>query len=217
MRRKSTFERPDGEFISFANTIKTQCTAHTAVWGLDTERLSKVSLLIDNATDAYNINSDTATSNRVTTTHKNATFEALKPELRLFADYLLGNPDVPDEALEIMELRTRKHSAHQPLPRPTEAPVVEVVRRHGEMTVFVSIAEHGHPTQSATRSVYHGFKLRWRFEDETMYRIVDSTRLQYTLHFDEADETKRIIMSAAWMNPRLEAGPWSEDISEVVG
>ena len=183
---------------------------------MDIERLNKLTALIVNATTAYEANNDKATRNHVTLTHKNATLSELKQEIRTFVDYLLGNLAVPDEALEIMELRPRKRKARHPLPRPEEAPVVTVVGHHGEMTVYVSLAEHGHPTQSATRKYYHGFKLRWRFEDETVYRFVESTRLRYTLHFDRADETKRIVMSAAWINPRFEEGPWSEDIGEVV-
>jgi hypothetical protein len=41
--------------------------------------------------------------------------------------------------------------------------------------------------------------------------------LYHTLLFEQADEAKRIFLSAAWMNPRLEEGPWSEEFSEIVG
>jgi hypothetical protein len=85
------------------------------------------------------------------------------------------------------------------------------------MTVYVSRSELGHPTQSATRPKYRGFKLRWKFEGETMYRTEVSSRLHFTLHFDQEAETKRVVLSGAWMNARLEEGPWSEDIVEVVG
>lgn len=33
----------------------------------------------------------------------------------------------------------------------------------------------------------------------------------------QADETKRVILSAAWVNPRLQPGPWSNDVTEVIG
>jgi hypothetical protein len=38
-----------------------------------------------------------------------------------------------------------------------------------------------------------------------------------TIHFDRADETGRIVMSAARVNPCLEEVPWSEDITETIG
>jgi hypothetical protein len=85
------------------------------------------------------------------------------------------------------------------------------------MKVYVTRSELGHPTQTTKRESYAGFKLRWRFEGETAYHTEISTRLYYTLLFEQADETKRIFLSAAWMNPRLEEGPWSEEFSEIVG
>jgi hypothetical protein len=91
------------------------------------------------------------------------------------------------------------------------------VRQHDEITVYVARPEHDQPTQGVKPTKYHSFKLRWRYEGETADRFELSTRLHYTLRFDREDETKRVILSAAWINPRLEAGPWSEDISEVIG
>jgi hypothetical protein len=59
----------------------------------------------------------------------------------------------------------------------------------------------GHPAQSAAQKKYHGFKLRWKFEGEMTYRTEISTRLHCMLHFDREDETKRVVMAAAWINP----------------
>ncbi|MDR0348619.1 MAG: hypothetical protein LBH90_03890, partial [Tannerella sp.] len=96
------------------------------------------------------------------------------------------------------ELQKRAHErlkrVHEPKPRPTEAPVLKTVKQHDEITAYVSQAEHGHPTQSATQKGYVGFKLRWRFEGETAYHIEVSTRLHCTVFFDRVDETKRVEM-----------------------
>jgi hypothetical protein len=56
--------------------------------------------------------------------------------------------------------------------------------------------------QSAKRGCYAGFKLRWRFEDEAVYRVDVSTWLRYTVFVSREDET-----SAAWVNSRMEEGP----------
>jgi hypothetical protein len=59
--------------------------------------------------------------------------------------------------------------------------------------------------------------LRYKKEGDADYKTVVSTRLHHTLFFERDDEGKRVTLSAAWVNPRLEAGPWSDEISEVIG
>ncbi|MDR2041458.1 MAG: hypothetical protein LBP98_03985 [Tannerella sp.] len=207
----------DAQFIAHANTVNDQCGQHSSEWNLDATRLSTLNTLTVNATHAYTANLDRATRNLITSTNKNTAFGELKHSLSLFVDYLEGNLSVPDSALAAMNLRPRTHHAHQPKGRPEEAPDMAVVKQHDEMTIYVSRKELGHPTQSVTRPKYRGFKLRWKFEGETRYRIEVSSRLHITLHFDREDETKRVILSVAWMNDRLEEGPWLEDVVEIVG
>jgi hypothetical protein len=217
MRRKSTLEKPDSQFIALADTIHEQCGAHVAEWKLDPERMARFTVLLAAANTAYAANSDRATRNMISAANKKAAFTELKRFLSLFIDYLIGNLSVPDEALVIMSLRSRTPRFREPLPKPVEAPLVLVDKQHDEMTVSVARAEYGHPTHSATLRNYRGFKLRWRFEDETDCRIELSTRLRFTLRFNRTDETRRVILAAAWVNPRLEEGPWSEDLVEIVG
>jgi hypothetical protein len=217
MHKKSAFEQPDDQFIAHVNTVLSQCTAHSTEWKLPEDRLTSLNRLVTNATTAYTANKDKATHNLITSANKKAAFSDLKHFLSLFVDFLEGNLSVPDEALAIMGLRPRVHHVSEPMPRPTEAPVIRVIKQHGEMAVYVSRAERGQPTQTATQKHYYGFKIRWRFEGEKQDHTDVSTRLHYTLHFDREDETKRIIIAVAWINPRLEEGPWTEDISEVVG
>ncbi|MDR2042576.1 MAG: hypothetical protein LBP98_09735 [Tannerella sp.] len=217
MPTRSKLQLPDEQFMGYANTINEQCTAHASEWNLDATRVSELNTLTANANQAYRTNLDRATRNLVTSTNKRTAFDSLKEFLRPFIDYLEGNLSVPDSALAIMNLRPRKHHAHQPDGRPEETPNVTVIKQHDEMTVYVSRAEHGQPTQSVKLPKYHGFKLRMKFEGETEYRIVVSTRLHHTIRFDREDETKRVFLSAAWINGRLEEGPWSEDIVEIVG
>jgi hypothetical protein len=41
--------------------------------------------------------------------------------------------------------------------------------------------------------------------------------LHHTLFFEPEEEGKRILLKAAWVNHRMEAGPWSNEISEIIG
>jgi hypothetical protein len=214
---KSTLNKPDEQFLVMANNIYKQCSQHSTEWKIDMERLDKLNTLTTNANTAYAANSDKATRNLITSETKKAAFNELRHFLSLYIDYLEGNLSVPDEAIAFMGLRPRTRHVRQYNPIPTEYPTVRVVKQHDDMTVYVSRAEIGQPKQSLTHKGYHGFKLRWRFIDETVEHIEMSTRLQFTLRFNSADETRRVAIAAAWINTRLEAGPWSEDVIEIIG
>jgi hypothetical protein len=42
------------------------------------------------------------------------------------------------------------------------------------------------------------------------------TRLHYTLIFTDAEEGKHIRIQGAWINPRIQNGPWSEEVRELI-
>jgi hypothetical protein len=217
MHRKSTLNQPDEQFLATANTINNECKQHSTEWNLDTSRLTTLNTLTASANAAYTANSDRATKNLTTSVNKKTTFKELKDFLSLFIEYLIGNISVPDSALAIMGIRSRVHHFNEPSPPPNEAPALVVERRHGEVTAYVSRIGHGHPNQSLTSKQFSGFKLRWRFVGETQYHIEISTRLSTTISFVKEDEGKRIEMSAAWVNSRMQEGPWCDDIIEVIG
>jgi hypothetical protein len=133
----------------------------------------------------------------------------------MFINFLESNTRVPDEALAAMSLRPRHPHAHQPKPAPAEAPVLTVITgQHHDLTAYVSTLQHGHPTEYL--GAYHGFLLKYQFEGETEVHQLVSTRKHRTLIFDEKSEGKYIKLSAAWVNTRIEPGPWSEEVRELV-
>jgi hypothetical protein len=215
--QQRTLQKPDAEFLAQANTINGQCHLNEGAWKIDEERLALFDALLHNANNAYAANNDKATRTAITSALKKAAFGELKHFEAPFIDYLVANLNVPDTALEFMGLRSRQHHAHQPLPRPTTPLVMSIKRLHDEITVYVAEPEHDQPTSSVAPAHHHGFMLRYRMENETGYQTVVSTRLHHTLYFERTDETKRIYLSAAWINPRIEPGPWCEEISEVIG
>jgi hypothetical protein len=219
MNSTQSLNQPDQDFLAFASSIETVCTANATAWDLDSERLITFREHLASATAAFEKNNDKATRNHATATHKKATFGELKHFLSPYINYLESNLNVPDEALALMNLRPRTHTANQPKPRPVEIPLLKVLKQHDELTIYVTRAEYGHPTQSTKRDSYAGFKLRWRFEDDppAYLHTEISTRLHHTLYFNREDEARRVILAVAWVNPRLEEGPWTEDLTEVIG
>ncbi|MDR1274248.1 MAG: hypothetical protein LBK12_06830 [Odoribacteraceae bacterium] len=218
MPKKSFLNQPDEVFLTRARSVHGQCASHANAWGIDPSRMFAFSKLLTAAERAHAANSVLATRNHVTSTNKKIAFGELKHFLGQLIDWLEGTPSVSDADIDIMGLRPRVRKAREPLPPPVEAPLLIVTRRHDEMTIHVTRLEHGHPTGGVTsRKPYHGFKLRWRFEGETRYNVEVSTRLRITLHFEREDEGKRVELVAAWMNPRLQEGPWSDVITVIAG
>jgi hypothetical protein len=215
-RRKSSLEKPDEQFLADATTINALCNQNASEWYIDPDRLKDFNSFLGNAQSAYTLNNNKATKNAITSANKKAAFGELKHFMGSFINYLEVNTYVPDEALAYMGLRSREHHAHQPLPRPKEEIVISVKKQHDEMTIYAAIPEQDHPTAGVGPVKHHGFVIRYR-EEGKEDKLVVSTRLHHTLFFEREDEGKRIFISAAWVNPRLETGPWSDEISEIIG
>jgi hypothetical protein len=216
-KQRSTLNKPDGLFLSMANSIEEQCTEHKTAWHIETERLEKLRSLLAEANETYKANSDIALKNAVTAANKKFAFAELKHYLNNFINYLIANLDVPDEALSSMGLRTRRRPARLPLPRPTDSPILLLRQQHGEITVHVSRPLYDHPAASVVPTHhFHGFALQYRVDGDPHYQTVYSTRLRHTLRFAAEHMGKTVFLSAAWINPRLETGPWSSDYSAII-
>ena len=214
--KESTLQKTDVEFLATAENIEQQCALHVGDWHLESDSVNELTQLTATARQAYEANSEIATKNRTTSEAKKAAFSALKHFLGIFINALEGNLRVPDAALALMGLRPRTHHAGQPLPAPKTAPVVSVDRHHDELIVYVARPEHDQPTATVAPAEYYGFLLRWKWDDAGEWKTVISTRLHCTLQFEHADRGKSVILSAAWVNPRLQPGPFSDDLTEVI-
>jgi hypothetical protein len=216
MRQASIYNQADRKFLAFAGDIYELCNEHAASWLVDKVRLEKLKVLYDSAYEAYQANMNRSMRNHITSVAKNATLGELKRFTSLFTNYLVGNETVPDEALATMKLRPRRRVVRYPLPAPTEAPVMSIRIQYGEITVYATRNEHGQPTQGVQHRPFHGFKVRWKFKDEEVWRMEVSTRLRHTLRFDEKDRGRFLTLAIAWINPRIQEGPWSSAITQVV-
>jgi hypothetical protein len=209
--------RKDGEFIAWASTIYDDCSQSATPWQIDSDLLQQFDTLLDEAKTAFENNSNRELKNRSTVSLKNAAFVALKHFLSPFINMLIGNLHVPDEAITSMGLRPRHFHTRQPLPIPSEAPVLTaIVGQHHDVTVYVSNLQHGHPTERLKNEKYAGFLLKYRLDDTEQWQFLISTKLRHTLILENEDEGKHIFLQAAWVNPRMKNGPWSEEVKELV-
>jgi hypothetical protein len=209
--------RKDGDLLDWVDNIVNQCEENQSEWNLETMLVGLVKLAAANARAAYNANRDPGTKNHLTATAKQAAFLELTNQARLLVSNIRGSSSVPESALAAMNIRPRHPGAHQPKEPPTEAPALTVLAGdHHDLTAYVATLQHGHPTEYLSDQSYHGFVLEYRFEEEEKYTRVYSSKLHYTLLFDEGDVGKFIYSRAAWINGRFQLGPWSEVEKDLV-
>jgi hypothetical protein len=209
--------RKDGDFIAWAKTIYHDCHEYAEQWEIPSEVIAQLSDLVDLADEAFQTNSDKERKNKASVSAKDAAFLSLKQFLQAFINTLEGNLAVPDEAITAMGLRPRHPHAHLPDPVPTEAPVLTViVGQHHDVTAYVSTLQKGHPSEFLAKGKYAGFILKYLVDGEIQWQSIISTRLHYTLIFTDAEEGKHIKLQAAWVNPRMQNGPWSEEVRELI-
>jgi hypothetical protein len=207
----------DGEFIAWTANIYEECAKHATEWVLSMPLLTQFGTLYEIANSTYLVNSNKEHRNKATATAKDAAFLALKQFLTSFVNLLEGNLSVPDEAIDAMGLRPRHKHANQPIPVPTETPVLTaVVGQHHDIVVYISTLQHGHPTAHLRNGIFAGFILKYKVEGEEQWQTVISTKLHHTLIFSENEEGKHILLQAAWVNPRIQNGPWSEEVQELI-
>jgi hypothetical protein len=214
-----TIPRQDSALLSYSQTIETICRQHqtSAAWNIDTTLLQQLTDLNTTAQTAYTANLSQVTRSHITVAAKNAAFAALGAFLSGFINYLLGNTSVTDEGLDSMGIRPRHPGHHQPLPPPTEAPVIALVTgQHHDVDIYFYKNQAGHPTTYLADPADYGVLLQYRFEGATEWQQAIITKKHHTLVFDDAAEGKYLQARAAWLNPRLQQGPWSDTDKKLI-
>ena len=216
MNKKRYMPIGDTNFISWAKNISARSKANETGWKLNSTQVTKLIDLMDHAEAAWEANRNPETANRRTSAEKKQAFSELKRFLSLFTDSFYVNEAITDADIEAMGLRPRHTHVSLPKPAPDEAPeVTAVVGQHHDVTVYVSKAQHGEPVRSLNTK-YYGFIIRYRKDGEEGRQQQMSTRLHTTLYFEPEDEGKRLHFSVAWLNARLQNGPWSDEISTLI-
>jgi hypothetical protein len=207
----------DGELIAWAQSLYTLCAEHKEEWGLNPVSLQKLDVLVREAAVAYENNLLPDTRNRISRVNKTTAVAALRSFLRLFVPVFRANEAVDERYLGVLGMPPRKRHARMPLPAPKEEPEINVLTKQDhEIRVHVSVPSYGHPVESATRKAYHGFVARYLKEGNTEWQDVYSTRLHTDIMFKDEDQGKRVTIKAAWINPRLQHGPWSKDMNVLI-
>lgn len=217
MPRKTTQPVTDAGFIAWAGTVFAHCVKHATEWGLPTATLTDIGSKRADAEAAYAANQDIAGKSRATVAAKNETFRILREAMRLFTPTLVVNMKISNDELEQMGLPTRIHHYHGPLPVPSHTPNVDVHSgEHHVVDVYVSNPQLGQSTTYLKDHEEYGFILRHKLDDEDVWHEKNYTRLHVRLTFEDKDVRKNLSLQVAWINPRLEHGPWSDMITVII-
>ncbi|MDR0728767.1 MAG: hypothetical protein LBF19_01405 [Prevotellaceae bacterium] len=207
----------DEEFIFWALNLTARCTERQEEWGLNPASVQKLNELMRTAEEAYRNNLSPETRNHISVTFKKDGIAALRSFLSAFIPTLRSNEAIDESGLAALALPSRQRHNRQPLPPPAEEPQMQVTAIPGYgVRVSVRRPQHGHATASRTRKAYHGFVVRYRKEGSEEWHSEYSTRLHANLAFSDEDSGKRLALMAAWINPRLQHGPWSSEITVLI-
>ncbi|OAV68406.1 hypothetical protein Barb4_02077 [Bacteroidales bacterium Barb4] len=216
--KRSFFPSKEGKFNEWQLGVCKQCVADAAVWKLNAEMMTQFKNLSALANTLYIANADTAKKNKETRLYKDATFKALKEFIRnVLYPTLKANSLVADVDLVLMGFPSRGFTAHEPIPVPEEVPVLTTdVGKHHGITVYAGLKQKTHLTDSQRRSGIYGFKLKYLVDGETVWQELTSTSLKHTITFPAEYEGKHVEFIAAWVNPRLQEGPWSDTVKALI-
>jgi hypothetical protein len=217
MHRKPYQPTKDGEFIAWAQNIRSESEKNEAAWNLLHDDVTELVDLEGEATAAYIADQNPETKNRQTNKRKQRAFTDLKRFMSRYTNAMEYNKLVPDDAIEAMGLRPRSHHAHEPDPIPAESPALTIVSgRHHDMHIYASVPQLGHVTEYLKQKGYYGIIVRTRKDGEEHWHEEYSTSLHVTKIFDAEDESKYLTVAIAWINPRIQHGPWSDEIRALI-
>ena len=212
----ATIPRKDKDFLAFGRNVYELTVSRASDWGYATKELQEFSALENDAESAYEANINPRTSSRTTSALKKTSFAAYEKFLRGFVKKLEANDKVTEAELLAMGLPSRVHHAHGKLPPPSEVLDLNVTTgKHLEVDVRARIPESGHPTEYLKHHGIAGIVIRFRVDGgEWQERYVKRTGER--LSFSPEQEGLHVTVSAAWINPSLEPGPFCPEIRVLI-
>ncbi|MDR1146676.1 MAG: hypothetical protein LBK71_11155, partial [Verrucomicrobiales bacterium] len=207
------------ELIGYTRAIAERCRENQAPtkWNIPGAQLARLEESVTKAQTAFDTNNDKATKNHQTAAALRGAVKELHDALVEFINGLLANDKVPDTALAEMNIRPRHPGKHEPLPPPTDAPVVTLTAPARQtLHLYLAEAQAGAPHTYLSTPGHHGAKLRWHFTDGEEVHYEDLSKKQHILSFGPEAVGRTVQVDACWLNPRLQPGPWSDPQTKLI-
>jgi hypothetical protein len=207
------------DLIGYARLIGERCRENQTAtkWNIPSATLGRLIDLVFQAQTAFDANNEKATKNHQTAAALRDAVKKLHDALVEFINGLLANDKVPDAALAEMNIRPRHPGRHEPIPAPTDFPVLTLgAPARQTVHVYLSEAQEGAPHRYLSTPAHHAARLRWHFSDGEEIHYEDLTQKKLILTLAPEAVGRTLVADACWLNPRLQPGPWSAPQSILV-
>ncbi|MDR2413523.1 MAG: hypothetical protein LBD64_00865 [Odoribacteraceae bacterium] len=203
-------------WIEWVKGFYATCIENANVWELDEKWLKILSTLVGEAVEAYETNLPWKTRNHETVVAKNEAFEKLRMFLRKSIPVLFANPRISNERLVDMGFRSRERVRPRTLPRPSKSPMLAAVCGKQQVVDIYTSAEPLDRSIRVRENEGYSIIIRYKIEGEVAWHELYSSLLHVQLPFGARDVKKRLTLMVAWVNPRLERGPWSASTTVII-
>ena len=210
-------------FIGLGTWITTNYTgAGSPVWQ------SEFGELANAYSDAYNAWLNKPTRDKVKVEALKFAEAALLRFLRAtVVPYMIADTvNVSDDTLAALGIRPRSYSHHSPIPAPQISPAINVLtgQNHDAKVVVFEPLDGGAIKYLVSSKGIKGCRVDWRLATtpesaevaESIWESTYLTRMKHQFVFPSEMAGKRIEFRAAFTNPRLEIGPWSDVVSAII-
>ena len=217
--------RGNKAYLEYVGNILETVRPNMTAWEISTTRFKRVENPYLNTVKSYDKNAAKATRGDKSAIDLHDDMKKLRPIVAVFVIFLRGNTNIPDDMLAVMNIPPRLRTYHQAQPAPDDDAVFEVRRvAHLLYQILMQSLAAGHPRQTMTdRRRHYGYRFEYIIIDHaapipdietiTNWEFLEFTKLRNNITFPQAAEGKRLIGRAAWINNRLQPGPWSEPVN----
>jgi hypothetical protein len=213
--------RKDSIFLTWViNFLKNLITLSIRIH-IPEDTITKLTSLVEDFTDAYNIAHNPATRTKVSIQRRVDARKVLEKYTReIVNEYISKNHLLTNGDRETLGLPIPK-TTRTPSPIAVKYPAIEInINVLRQITIY--FFPLGGRRRSAKPEGQTAVEIRWRISDTPIVDINELTqssidmRSPFTMKFEGHDRGKIVYFALRWLNTRGEPGPWTNVISTVI-
>lgn len=219
--QKEIFPSKDESFDIWQANFMTIIVANVTAWALGSVTALQSAQTVWAA--AWAVARVKTTRNTGDVTAKKEARESYEAVLRPFIQqYIMVNPLITNQDRDNMQIRPRA-TERTPIPAPTTLPEVSSIPQTGNRVKIYfrqqpdaqGVSRRGKPDGAQFCELAVSTGMMPQSPDQCNGRALAS-RSPYTAEFEQSQAGQKIYYYARWVNPKGEAGPWTERMECVI-